>query len=116
MFTVPVVITGYLKKRMKRCLMKDECEALIKDHLKPDSQLCKVTVIDKFIKEFPSKRFPKEEDGRASKDPSSNLNTSLPTSICMEFIIREWVRQRPRYASPSIRCDINNATYQIPHW
>ena len=51
-FTVPAVITDYLKKRMNWCHTKGQCEALIKDHPKPDSPSCKVLAVGKFLKEL----------------------------------------------------------------
>ena len=85
-FCAPTVIADYLEKRMKRCLTKDEHEALIKDHPKPDLPACKVPAVDKFMKEFLGKRF---RGWRASKDPSSGLTTNLPNSLCVEFVIRQ---------------------------
>ena len=58
---------------MKRYLTKDEHEALIKDHPKPDSPSCKVPAVDKFMKEFLGKRFPKEEDGELAKIQAATL-------------------------------------------
>ena len=55
------MIADYLEKRMKQCLTKDEREALIKDHPKPDLSSCKVPPVNKFMKEFLGKRFPKED-------------------------------------------------------
>ena len=66
------MITDYLEKRIKQCLTKDECEALIKDHPKPDSPSCKVPAVDKFMKEFLDKRFPKE-DGELAKIQAATL-------------------------------------------
>jgi len=51
-FVAPEVITSYLDKILKQCLSKEEREALIKDHPRPDLPSCKVSVIDKYIKEF----------------------------------------------------------------
>ena len=58
-FVAPAAIVSYLDKRMKRCLSKEEHKVLIKDHLRPGLPSCKVPVVDKYIKEFLGKRFPK---------------------------------------------------------
>ena len=43
--------------------MKGQHKTLIKDHLNPEFPLCKVhPTVDKFIKKFRDKNFPKDED------------------------------------------------------
>ena len=93
MFTAPDQIASYLDKRMKQCLTKDKLEVLIKDHPWPDSMSCKVPVINKYVKEFLGKKFPKEEDsGLAKIQAAALLPSYLPTDICMEFLASVWGR------------------------
>ena len=78
---------------MKQCLTKDEHEALIKDHPKPDLSSCKVPPVDKFMKEFLGKRFPpKEEGGELAKIQTAALLPICPLALCVEFFIRQWSR------------------------
>ena len=86
-FTAPAVITDYLEKRMKQCHTKDEREALIKDHPKPDSPSCKVPAVDKFIKEFLGKRFPKEEDGELAKVQAATLLPICPLAFVWNSLL-----------------------------
>ena len=99
-FTVPAVITEYLEKRMKRCLTKDEREALIKDHPKPDSPSCKVPTVDKFIKEFLGKRFPKEEDGELAKIQAATLLPVCPLAFAWNSLLESGADKDPDMLVP----------------
>ena len=111
-FSAPDQIPGYLDKRMKWCLTKDEHEALIKDHRWPDSVSCKVPALDKYVKEFLGKKSPKEEDRKLAKIPAA----ALLTDICMELLASLWGRWRPRHASSSIRDHNNDSVHTVSHW
>ena len=98
---------------MKWCFTKDKREALIKDHLKPDSPSCKAPAVDKFMKEFQDKRFPKEEDGELAKIQAATLLQICPLAFAWNSLLER--HTRPRHTSPSNRRDINDTTYHMPH-
>ena len=99
-FTAPAVIMDYLEKRIKQCLTKDEREALIKDHPKPDSPSCKVPAVDKFLKEFLDKRFPKEEDGELAKIQAANLLPICPLAFVWNSLLESGADKDPDMLVP----------------
>ena len=50
----------YLEKHMKRCLSKEEREALYKEHLRPDLASLVPPKVDKYMSEFLGKHLPRE--------------------------------------------------------
>lgn len=99
-FCAPAVIADYLEKRMKRCLTKDEREALIKDHPKPDLPACKVPAVDKFIKEFLGKRYPKEEDGELAKIQAATLLPICPLAFAWNSLLDSGAGEDPEMLVP----------------
>ena len=87
-FSAPEQIASYLDKRMKRCLTKDEREALIKDHPRPDSASCKVPAVDKYVKEFLGKKFPKEEDSELAKIQAAALLPICPLTSAWNSLLQ----------------------------
>ena len=87
-FSAPEQIASYLDKRIKRCLTKDEREALIKDHLRPDSASCKVPAVDKYVKEFLGKKFPKEEDSELAKIQVAALLPICPLTSAWNSLLQ----------------------------
>ena len=95
-FTAPAVITDYTYlEKMKRCLTKDEHKALIKYHPKPDSPSCKAPAVDKFMKEFLGKRFPKEEDGELAKIQAATLLLICPLAFAWNSLLESGADKDP---------------------
>ena len=61
-FTPPDQIVKYLQKNFKHCLSKQEREALFKEHRRPDTAVCVVPRVDKYITDFLGRRMPKDRD------------------------------------------------------
>jgi len=99
-FVVPEAIASYLDKRMKRCLSKEECEALFKDHPRPDSPSCKVPVVDKYIKEFLGKNFPKEEDSELAKIQAATLLPVCPLASAWNSLLQNGADMDPGMLVP----------------
>ena len=57
----------YLDKYMKRCLSKEERDAMFEEHPKPDLQSCNPPRVDRYISEFLRKRLPRERDSELAK-------------------------------------------------
>ena len=94
------MIADYLEKRMKQCLTKDEREALIKDHPKPDLPACKVPAVDKFMKKFLGKRFPKEEDGELAKIQAAALLPICPLALAWNSLLDSRAGEDPEMLVP----------------
>ena len=99
-FVAPEAITSYLDKRMKRCLSKEEREALIKDHLRSDSPSCKVPVVDKYIKDFLGKKFPKEEDNELAKIQAASLLPVCPLASAWNSLLQSGADRDPDMLVP----------------
>jgi len=56
-FKPPEVIKTYLNKHLRRCLSKEEREALFREHPRPDLESCSVPQVDKFIADFIGKKL-----------------------------------------------------------
>ena len=68
----------YLNKHMKRCLTKEEREALFKEYPKPDLDTCVPPKVDKYMSEFLGKHMPKERDTELAKIQSAVLVSIRP--------------------------------------
>ena len=66
-FKPPNPMERYLKKHLRRCLSKEEREALFKEHPLPDIDACTPPKPDKYLMDHLGKRFPKDFDSRLNK-------------------------------------------------
>lgn len=82
-FRAPKTMERYLGRHLKRCLSKEEREALFKEHPRPDIDACVPPKIDKYLFDFLGKRFPKQQDTDLTKIQSAVLATARP-------VISEW--------------------------
>ncbi len=57
----------YLDMHLRRCLTKEEWEALFKKHPRPDLDSCVAPKVDKYMGDFLGKRLPKEHDAELAK-------------------------------------------------
>ena len=89
----------YLENRMKWYLTKDEHKALIKDHPKPGSPSCKVPAVDKFMKEFLDKRFPKE-DRELAKIQAATLLLIYPLAFAWNSLLESRADKDPDMLVP----------------
>lgn len=80
---VPEAIQLYLEKHLKRCLSKEERDALYKENPRPDLDISMPPKADKFITDFLGKKFPKENDGDLIKIQTAVL-------ACIRPLVSAW--------------------------
>ena len=84
---VSPLIKKYLSKYMKRCLSKEEREALFREHPRPDVDSCSPPKVDKYISEFLGKHLPKEHDAELAKIQSAVLAIIRPLTSAWQHLI-----------------------------
>jgi len=77
-FKPPEELTTFMSKHFKRCLKKEEREAMFKDHPRPDISAATVPKADKYITDFLGKRFPKDQDAELMKVQAAVLGITRP--------------------------------------
>lgn len=77
-FKPPEELTTFMSKHFKRCLKKEEREAMFKDHPCPDISAATVPKADKYITDFLGKRFPKNQDAELMKVQAVVLGITRP--------------------------------------
>ena len=80
----------YLDKHMKRCLSKEERDAMFKEHPKPDLQSCNPPKVDKYISEFLGETLTQGAGVRIVQDSISNTSWGTPSHISMAAIALQW--------------------------
>ena len=78
---------SYLDKHMKRCLTKEEREALFKEHPRPNLDSCVPPKIDKYMSEFLGKHVPKERDSELAKIQSAILASVRPLTSAWQLLL-----------------------------
>ena len=68
----------YLDCHLKRCLSKEERDALFKEHPKPDLAFCNPPKVDRYMADFLGKRMPREHDNELVKLQSTTLAIVRP--------------------------------------
>ena len=86
-FLAPPMMKKYLDKHMKRCLSKEERDAMFKEHPKPDLQSCNPPKVDKYISEILGKRLPKEQESELSKIQSAILAGVRPLTSAWQLLL-----------------------------
>ena len=100
-FSVPSVMKKYLNKHMKRCLSKEEREAIFKEHPKPDLHSCSPPKVDKYISEFLGKRLPKEHDSELAKIQSAILAGVHPLTSAWQLLLDNGLGKDPEMVVPA---------------
>ena len=99
-FKVPQCMQQYLDKHMKRCLTKEEREALFKEHPRPDLDSCVPPKIDKYMSEFLGKRMPKERDSELAKIQSAVLASIRPLTSAWQLLLDAGLEGDPQMVVP----------------
>ena len=97
---VSPLIKKYLSKYMKRCLSKEEREALFREHPRPDLDSCSPPKVDKYISEFLGKRLPKEHDAELAKIQSAVLAIIRPLTSAWQHLIDGGIEDDPEMVVP----------------
>ena len=99
-FKVPQCMQQYLDKHMKRCLTKEEREALFKEHPRPDLDSCVPPKVDKYMSEFLGKRMPKERDSELAKIQSAVLASIRPLTSAWQLLLDAGLEEDPQMVVP----------------
>lgn len=98
---VPKPISSYLSKHVKRCLSKEEREALFKEHPRPDLDVCLVPKVDKYMSEFLGKNFPKERETESTRIQAAILAILRPLTAAWCDLLEAGVKEDPGIAVPA---------------
>ena len=100
-FPAPPMMKKYLDKHMKRCLSKEERDAMFKEHPKPDLQSCNPPKVDKYISEFLGKRLSKEHDSELAKIQSAILAGIRPLTSAWQLLLDSGLENDPAMVVPA---------------
>ena len=89
-------------KHLKRCLSKEEREALFKEHPRPDVDTCVPPKVDKYLFDFLGKRFPKQQDADLTKIQSAVLATVRPVISAWQGLIEGGIDEDPEMSVPAV--------------
>ena len=95
-------MTRYLDKHLKRCLEKEEREAIFKVHPRPDAKVCTVPLPDKYITDYLGNKFPKEQDAQDKKVQASVLAIVRPLTSAWQSLLESGVETNPGFSIPAI--------------
>ena len=100
-FRAPQAIEKYLNKHLKRCLSKEEREAIFKEHPKPDLDSSVPPKADRYMIDFLGKHFPKEKDSELSKIQAAILTTIRPLTSAWQSFVDGGLGQDPGLMVPA---------------
>lgn len=100
-FQAPAAMKRYLNKYSRRCLLKEEREALFKEYPKPNVEACTPPKIDKFISDFLGKRLPKERDAELSKIQTAILACIRPLTSAWQQLVEAKMESDPQMTVPA---------------
>ena len=101
-FKAPKTMQRYLGKHLKRCLSKEEREALFKEHPRPDVDACVPPKVDKYLFDFLGKRFPKQQDTDLTKIQSAVLASVRPVISAWQGLIEGGIDEDPEMSVPAV--------------
>lgn len=94
-FQVPPDMRKYLNRHLRRCLSKEEREALFKEHPRPNLESCTAPRVDKYISDFLGKRLPKEKDAELSKIQTAILAIIRPLTSAWQQLVEAGLEDDP---------------------
>ena len=100
-FKPPPWMRKYLDKHLRRCMTKEEREAVFKEHPRPDIMACMAPKPDKYISDFLGKRFPKERDMEAMKIQASVLAIARPLASTWLHLQEAGMNEDPEMLVPA---------------
>ena len=86
---VPTPIKTYLERHLQRCLTKEEREALLKEHPRPDLEVTKAPPADKYILDFLGSKFPKDQDADLAKIQKAVLACICPLTSAWQELLED---------------------------
>ena len=100
-FKVPQSMQRYLDKHLKRCLTKEEVDAVFKEHPRPDLSSCLAPAVDKYMRDFLGKRLPKSGDADLYKVQKSVLSVIRPMTSAWQMLEEGGLRDDPDLLVPA---------------
>lgn len=98
---VPRIMQKYLDRHMKRCLTKEERDALFKEHPRPDLASCMPPRVDKYMIDFLGKRMPKTGDSDLSKMQGAVMAVMRPLTSAWQQLEEGGLRSDPDLLVPA---------------
>lgn len=100
-FVIPKSVESYLSKHLRRCLTKEEREALFKEHPRPDTEVCTVPKVDKYMSEYLGKQFPKDSEAQLTKIQAAILAILRPLTAAWRDLLDAGLKDNPDIAVPA---------------
>ena len=100
-FVIPKSVETYLSKHLRRCLTKEEREALFKEHPRPDAEVCTVPKVDKYMTEYLGKQFPKEGEAQLTRIQTAILAILRPLTAAWRDLLDAGLKDNPDIAVPA---------------
>ena len=100
-FKTPSGMSKYIRKHFKKCITKEEREALYKEHPRPDVDACTPPRVDKYITDFLGKKFPKEQDSETMKIQASVLAVARPLASGWQNLLDAGLETNPDMLVPA---------------
>jgi hypothetical protein len=94
-------MSKYIRKHFKKCITKEEREALYKEHPRPDVDACAPPKVDKYITDFLGKKFPKDQDSEAMKVQASVLAVARPLASGWQNLLDAGLETNPDMLVPA---------------
>ena len=92
----------YLEKHLRRCLSKEEREALFKEHPLPDIDVCVPPKPDKYLCDYLGKRYPKDLDTKLCKVQSTVLAIMRPVVSAWQGLLEGGLDEDPEMSVPAV--------------
>ena len=100
-FQAPPRMKKYLAKYLRRCLSKEEREALFKEYPKPSVEPCSPPKVDKFMADFLGKRLPKDRDTELSRIQTAILACIRPLTVAWQRLLEADLEGDPQLTVPA---------------
>ena len=100
-FKPPRPMERYLGKHLKRCLSKEEWDALIKEHPLPDINACVPPKADKYLSDYLGRRFPRDQDAKLNKVQLAVLAIARPVVSAWQGLIESGINEDTDMSVPA---------------
>ena len=98
---VPRSIQKYLDKHLRHCLMKEEREALFKEHPRPDFDTTLAPKAERYMSDFLGKKFPREQDTELMKIQTAVLACIRPLTLAWQELLDEGLEENAEMMVPA---------------
>ena len=96
-FVIPKSVETYLSKHLRRCLTREEREALFKEHPRPDAEVCTVPKVDKYMAEY----LGKQKEAQLTKIQAAILTILRPLTAAWRDLLDAGLKDNPDIAVPA---------------